>query len=77
LATWTQADIDKLSRAIVALASGEGIQSVSYDGPPRRTVTYQAQDLGKMRDLLAAMSQAVARAAGRPSYRLIGTRKGM
>lgn len=75
---WTQADIDKLSAAVVALASGEGVQSVTYAGPPARTVVYQAQDLAAMRALLAEMVADVRGAAGtRPGYRVATTRKGM
>lgn len=69
MATWTQADIDQLKAAIAS-----GILTVRYDGPPARTLTYQ--NLAEMRSLLASMQQDVATTAGRPSYRLIATRKG-
>ncbi len=45
---WTEADITALSAAIAS-----GVQSVSYTGPPSRTVTYQS--LNQMRSLLASM----------------------
>jgi hypothetical protein len=68
---WTQADLDTLK---VAVASG--VLSVSYDGPPKRTVTYQS--LSEMRSLLAAMAQDVARSAGSvTTYTLAATRKGL
>jgi hypothetical protein len=75
MATWTQADVDKLRTAIVALASGELVQQVRYDGPPARSITYHPADLGKMRDLLAAM-QADVSSSTRASYTLFTTSKG-
>jgi hypothetical protein len=69
MATWTQADVDQLKAAVAS-----GILTVTYDGPPRRSITYQSLDA--MRGLLASMQQEVAAAAGGVSYRLIATRKG-
>lgn len=48
MAIWTQSDIDTLKAAIAS-----GVLTVSYDGPPRRTIQYQS--LREMRDLLAEM----------------------
>ena len=45
---WTEADITALSAAIAS-----GVFSVSYTGPPSRTVTYHS--LTQMRSLLASM----------------------
>lgn len=73
MATWTAEDVAKLRAAIVALASGEAVQSVSFDGPPSRTVTYHPMDLDKMRNLLAEMTREVGAA---PAQRLAGFRKG-
>lgn len=73
VATWSQADVDKLRAAIVALASGEAVQTVAYDGPPKRQVTYHSADLGQMRSLLAEMSRDVAKSRSR---RLAQWRKG-
>lgn len=70
MATFTQADVDTLKAAIVA-----GVLNVSYDGPPRRSVTYQS--LAEMRSLLASMIQDVNATAGAKGYRLAGTRKGV
>lgn len=71
MSTWTQSDVDALKAAVAS-----GILTVSYDGPPRRTITYQS--LESMRALLASMQQDVARAGGKTaSYRFIGTRKGL
>lgn len=50
--TWTQEDIDTLKAAIAG-----GVMSVSYAGPPQRSVTYQS--LGQMRALLAEMLRDV------------------
>ncbi len=69
-ATWTQAQVDELK---VAIASG--VLTVSYSGPPARYVTYQS--LSAMRELLAAMRQDIAQAAGRRTYVLAAMRKGV
>ncbi len=66
---WSQADVDNLKTAVAS-----GILTVAYDGPPRRSVTYQ--DLGAMRSLLSSMQADVAATAGQSSYRLAATRKG-
>ena len=73
MALWSQADVDALKTAI-----SSGILTVTYEGPPKRSVTYQ--DLRAMRELLAAMVADVAGQAagtGRTSYTLISTRKGL
>lgn len=68
--TWTQADVDALKAVIAA-----GVLTVSYNGPPARTVTYQS--LAEMRSLLAEMIAQVANTAGtRSTYKLMGHRKG-
>lgn len=64
---WTQADIDKLKAAVAS-----GVLTVSYAGPPARTITYQS--LGAMRALLAEM---VGTVNGRVPYRLATTNKGL
>lgn len=73
---WTQGDIDTLKAAILRLASGEAVLTVSYSGPPTRTVTYHAVDLKAMRELLATMQADVNAAAGGKPYRLAAHRKG-
>lgn len=70
---WTQSDIDALKAAILALATGTRVQEVSYSGPPARTVTYHASDLGQMRALLASMQPDVD---GEPRYKRLTTHKG-
>lgn len=69
-ATWTQAQVDELKTAIAS-----GVLTVNYSGPPARSVTYQS--LSAMRELLAAMQQDIAQAAGRRTYALAATRKGV
>jgi hypothetical protein len=60
---WTQEDVDALKEAVKS-----GLLTVSYSGPPARTITYQSLDA--MRKLLADMVADVATEAGtRPSYR--------
>ena len=70
MATWTQADVDSLKAAVAS-----GLLSVRYDGPPSRMITYQS--LAEMRALLSEMVADVAVAAGRSSYVLAATRKGL
>ena len=61
MATWTQADIDTLKAAVAS-----GVLTVTFDGPPRRSVTYQSA--AEMRSLLAEMRADVARSANDVSY---------
>lgn len=77
MATFVQADIDNLKAAIIALASGQSVQTVSYNGPPARTVTYRQGDLPTMRSLLASMQQDVGATNGNKGYRLAGFKKGV
>lgn len=71
MAIWTQTDVDSLKVSI-----SSGILTVSYAGPPARTITYQSLDA--MRKLLADMVSDVATTSGRrSSYRLVSTRKGV
>jgi hypothetical protein len=63
---WVQADIDVLRAAVAG-----GVLTVTYDGPPRRSITYQS--LAEMRSLLAAMNKDVTAA---PSARRVRTSKG-
>jgi len=69
-AGWVQADIDALKSAI-----SSGVLSVSFGGPPARTVVYQS--LQAMRDLLADMVAEVTAAAGtRQPYRKAAFKSG-
>lgn len=67
MATWSDADKEKLRQAILALATGEAVIRVQYDGPPRREVEYQPRNLSDMRSLLASM-EASAPGATRRRY---------
>lgn len=67
---WTQEDIDTLKAAVVS-----GVLTVSYAGPPARSITYQS--LKEMRDLLAEMTAAVSSSTNGTPYRLAKTRKGL
>jgi hypothetical protein len=64
--TWTQADIDALKLAIRS-----GVQSVTYAGPPSRSITYQS--LAEMRALLAEM---VGQVKGTRRFRRVVISKG-
>ena len=63
---WTQAEIDELKAAIAS-----GVLTVTFAGPPQRTVTYQS--LREMRDLLADMNRSVSTV---PRFRRVAHRKG-
>jgi hypothetical protein len=63
---WTEAQRDTLAAAIAS-----GVLNVTYDGPPRRSVTYQS--LQEMRDLLAEMERALNSTTAR-SYRVAAFR---
>lgn len=66
MATWTQAEVDVLKAAVAS-----GVLTVQYDGPPKRTLTYQS--LAEMRSLLAEMQRSVGAVT---KYRLVKTTKG-
>lgn len=53
MALWTQEDVDTLKAAIAS-----GILTVTYAGPPARSITYQS--LADMRNLLSEMVRDVA-----------------
>jgi hypothetical protein len=65
---WTQSDIDSLSAAIKS-----GVQSVTYAGPPSRSVTYQSLD--SMRALLAEMVRQV-NSSSAPAFSRVSFSKG-
>lgn len=70
MADWTSDDVATLRAAIAT-----GVKTVSYSGPPARTVIYQ--DLAEMRSLLSEMVGFVADAAGtRETLRYFKTNKG-
>lgn len=69
MAKWTQVELDTLKAAVAS-----GVLTVSYDGPPRRSVTYHS--LKEMRDLLAEMERDVNSSSARP-YRLASMKRGV
>lgn len=71
---WTSEEVAQVRAAILKLATGAAVASVSYAGPPARTVSYQSTDLDKLRALLAEMERS---ASSSPSYRLATTSKGL
>ena len=64
--TWTQTDIDKLKQAVAS-----GALTVSYAGPPARSITYQSLDA--MRSLLSEMVRQVEKP---PTFRRFAFSKG-
>lgn len=71
---WTSEDISAVRAAIVALAAGSRVASVSFAGPPSRTVSYAAAQLGELRSLLASMESQASSTA--PRFRRAGFSKG-
>lgn len=71
---WTQAEIEQVRAAVLALATGTRVVTVSYAGPPARSVQYGTAQLGELRDLLATMESSTS---STPGYRLATTRKGL
>ena len=73
--SYTQADVDKVTAAILALASGDQIASVSRNGT---TTSYVPQEIEKLERLQVSMQQSVNAAAGtKPGYLLTRTSKGL
>lgn len=70
---WTQADVDAVKAAIVDLASGKRVVTVSYAGPPARSVTYGAADLEALRNLHSEMERSVS---GKTRFRRVAFSKG-
>lgn len=71
---WSQSDLDQVKAAVLALATGTRAVSVSYTGPPARSVSYGIVDLAALRALLAEMQREIG---GGTTYRLGATRKGL
>lgn len=63
---WVQADIDTLRSALAS-----GVLTVTYDGPPKRSITYQSRA-----DMQSVLAQAVAEVNGTAHYAFARTRKG-
>lgn len=71
---WTQADADSVQAAITELAIGKRVVTVSYAGPPARTLTYQMAELPQLRSLLSEINRSIG---GGATYRLGATRTGL
>lgn len=71
---WTPDEVAQVRAAVLALAAGTRTVSVSYAGPPARSVSYGTANLGELRALLADMERSQG---GNPTYRLASTRKGL
>lgn len=70
---WMQTDADAVRAAVVALATGARVVTVSYAGPPARSVQYAAAQLDELRSLLAQMDRQLA---ATPSFRRVSFSKG-
>lgn len=71
---WTQAELDQVKAAVLALATGARVVTISYAGPPARSVSYGIVDLAQLRALQAEMTRELG---GGTTYRLAATRKGL
>lgn len=71
---WTLAERDQIKAAVLALATGKRAVTISYAGPPARSVDYGIADLEDLRALLAEAERDVG---GGATYRLAATRKGL
>lgn len=70
---WSQADADAVRAAVLALATGTRVVTISYVGPPQRSVTYGIAELSTLRSLLAEINQAVS---GTPRFGRFAFSKG-
>lgn len=71
---WTLIEIDAVRAAMMALATGTRIASVSYAGPPQRSVTYGVADIAMLRTLLLEMERGIVVAG--PRFRRVSFSKG-
>lgn len=71
---WSQSDLEQVRGAVLSLATGARVVSVTYTGPPARSVTYGIVDLAELRALLAEMTRELG---GGATYRLASTNKGL
>lgn len=72
----TQADLDRLEAARIALGAGEQVQRVRYSGPPEREIVYHPTDLDKLERLIAVVRAELSRASGRARLTYIATKDG-
>jgi hypothetical protein len=70
---WTQADLTAVKAGVMALAGGARVVTVTYAGPPERSVTYGQAGLETLRALLSEIARAVN---GAPQFRRASFNKG-
>ena len=70
---YTQADLTAVTAAIVDLATGKRVVTVTYAGPPQRSVQYAAVDLPQLRALQAEIQRDLN---ATPTYRRVSFGKG-
>lgn len=71
---YTQTDLTNVQNAILALATGERVVSVSIAG---QTVEYQSVNLPKLRELRAEIQSELQSASGNSRFVLTSTSKGL
>lgn len=71
---YTQSDLENVQAAIVALATGQRVVSVTIDGV---AVHYGQADLDMLRALSVEMERSLRSSSGRPSFYLTRTSKGL
>lgn len=71
---YTQVDLDSVTAAIIALARGERVVSVTAGS---RTVQYAQADMDRLRALQAEMKAEIGAMAGRQRFVLTSTSKGL
>lgn len=70
---YTQSDLTQVTAAIMALATGSRPITVTYAGPPQRSVTYGVANLGELRALQAEIQREVN---GSPTFRRVRYNQG-
>jgi len=71
---FTQADADAVQAAIVELATGKRVVSITFAGPPQRSETFQMVQINELNELLAKINRQLSPGG---TYRLAATRKGL
>lgn len=70
---YTTSDLTTVKNAIIELASGARTVTVTYAGPPSRSITYAAAQLPQLRELLSEIQRDLNNA---PTYRRTSFNKG-
>lgn len=71
---YSQTDSDNVKSAIVSLATGQQVVSVSIKG---KSVQYAQADITKLQELLGEINADVAAAGGASRFYLTSTSKGL